>query len=154
MAGNLPIPAALLYGASFQTIDLAEVELLAKAGSNGVATVTSTYLQQGQYWRIERMVVVGNSANECVVYCYQGDTPLAQRQRDGTPLPPGIVGVSEYPNFLTILPTSCLTVEITGANPGDVFYVTPFYQLVQKKTGSASLWRSSSFPRSCCYRVT
>lgn len=129
---GLPMPVALTRGISFRTIDYTETEMIATAVAGGVATAQFDYLQQGQYWRIERLTVLGNSSNECTVYVYQGDTPIAQRQRDGTPLPPGIVGVSEYPSYLTILPTSCLTVVISGANEGDVFNVTPQYQLVQK----------------------
>lgn len=132
---TLPMPAALTQGVTFRTIDYAEIELTATANGAGVATASSDYLQQGQYWRIERLVVNGDSANECTVFVYQGDTALAQRQRDGTPLPPGIIGVSEYPAFLTILPTSCLTVEVTGASQGDVFAIAAQYQLVQKIIG-------------------
>lgn len=136
MGSKLPVPAALTRGITFSVIDFAEAELQAVADAAGVATITWPYLQQGQYWRIERLVVTGDSANECAVFVYQGDDPtLPQRQRDGTPLPPGIIGVSEYPAYLTILPTSCLTVQITGAAQGDVFSVTPQYQLVQKILG-------------------
>lgn len=131
----LPVPAALTRGVTFQIIDYGEAELQAIADATGTATITWPYLQQGQYWRIERLVVAGNSSAECFVFVYQGDTVLPQRQRDGTPLPPGIIGVSEYPAYLTILPTSCLTVQITGASKGDVFSVTPQYQLVQKIIG-------------------
>jgi hypothetical protein len=133
--GSLPVPAALTKGVSLAVIDYTEKEGLATAGADGTATVSYDQLQQGQYWRVERIVVVGNSANECTVFVYQGDDPISQRQRDGTPLPPGIVGVSEYPSYLTILPTSCLTVVVAGANQGDVFNVTAQYQVVQKITG-------------------
>lgn len=132
---GLPVPAALTKGVSLAVIDYTEKEQIATATAEGVATAQYDYLQQGQYWRVERLVVVGDSANECTVYVYQGDQPISQRQRDGTPLPPGIVGVSEYPSYLTILPTSCLTVVVTGASKGDVFNVTAQYQLVQKIIG-------------------
>jgi len=49
-------------------------------------------------------------------------------------LPPGYVAVSEYPSFLTILPTYCLMAQVTGANEGDTFCVVATYQLVQKLT--------------------
>lgn len=130
--GGLPVPAALTRGVSWRIIDYTETENQAAADSGGIATAQYDYLQQGQLWRVERICVQGNSANQCTVFVYQGDTAIPQRQRDGTPLPPGIVGVSEYPAYLTILPTQCLTVVITGAHPGDVFNVTAQYQLVQK----------------------
>jgi hypothetical protein len=133
--GGLPVPAALTRGMSLRVIDYTEKEMIATAGAGGIATAQYDYLQQGHYWRIERICVLGDSANQCTVFVYQGDQPISQRQRDGTPLPPGIVGVSEYPSFLTILPTSCLTVVVSGANECDVFNVTAQLQVVQKVTG-------------------
>jgi len=135
VASSLPVPAALTRGITLQVIDYAEQERTATAAADGIATITWDYLQQGQYWRLERLAVVGNHTAECTVGVYQGDTPIAQRQRDGTPLPPGIIGVSEYPSFLTILPTSCLTVVVTGAAPGNVFTCAAQFQLVQKIIG-------------------
>lgn len=130
-----PIPAALTQGVSFRTIDYAEKEESGQANAQGVATMQFDQLQQGHYWRVERIVVASGSANQCTVFVYQGADPILQRQRDGTPLPPGIIGVSEYPSYLTILPTSLLMVQITGAAAGDQFFATATYQLVEKILG-------------------
>lgn len=135
MGTRLPVPAALTQGVSFRTIDYAEKELPGKANAQGIASILWDQLQQGHYWRVERLVVASESANECTVFVYQGDQALIQRQRDGTPLPPGLIAVAEYPCYLTILPTSLLMVQITGAAAGDLFFATAQYQLVEKIFG-------------------
>src|ERR1700730_14180525 len=132
---GLPVPAALTRGVSLRVIDYFEKEKQVQAAARGIATCQCDYLQQSHYWRVERIVVAGNSPNLCTVFVYQGDNPIPQRQRDGTPLPSGIVGVSEYPSYLTILPTSCLMVVITGANVNDEFTVTAQAQQVEKIFG-------------------
>jgi|HubBroStandDraft_4_1064222.scaffolds.fasta_scaffold01801_12 hypothetical protein len=132
--GNLPVPAALTRGVTLQVIDYNEVELILTAGSDGIAQDETDQLQQNQYMRIERIVVTTSSQNTVEVTIYQGDNPIPQRGRDWTILPPGYVAVSEYPSFLTILPTYCLMAQVTGANEGDTFCVVATYQLVQKLT--------------------
>lgn len=135
---QLPTPASLLHGVSFRTIDFDEKELIVKANAQGLASAEFDQLQQGHYWRVERIVVASESANSTTVFVYQGNDPSLQRQRDGTPLPSGLIAVAEYPSYLTIRPTSMLMVQITGANANDIFTVSAQYQLVEKVSGQWS----------------
>lgn len=140
---GVPTPSALIHGAAFQTVDFSETELQLKADATGTAfgygaKHSGGQLSTGEWLRIERIVITSNSANDCECGFYLGDDdpPLMQRIRDWTPLPAGDVGVSEYPSYLTIYPGRSLAVNITGANPNDLFFISYAWQLVQKVTGS------------------
>jgi len=122
-------------GVTLQVIDYTEQETIATASAAGIALASYDQVDSLQWWRVERIVVNGSSAKTCEVTVYQGQAAIAQRARDWSPMPPGFVAIAEYPNFLTILPGSCLTVEITGANSGDTFNITAQYQVVQKIAG-------------------
>lgn len=135
---GLPVPSQLTKGTSFATVDLDEREQSATADATGTALLQFPYVQTGQWWRIERIVVASGSGRLTSAVVYQGDTALRQRERDGTPLPPGAVVPAEYPSYLTILPTSCLLIGITGADSGDQFWASAQYQVVQKITGQWS----------------
>jgi hypothetical protein len=140
MTYPIPTPAALTQGVSLRVADYSELELIATADDTGVASVSTDQLQQSQILRVERIVVTGDSENECLLGVYTGDgsgSILPQRIRDWTPLPPSTIGVAEYPQFLTITPTYCLTIYIEGANEGDVFTAAVQYQLVLKIVGKA-----------------
>jgi acetyl esterase/lipase len=119
-------------GVALQVIDYPELELIATANAQGVAYVASDPIDPAQLWRVERIVVNGDSANTCEVTVYQNYTVTPQRARDWSPIPPGFVAIAEYPSFLTILAGSCVALNITGANPGDLFNITVQYQLVAK----------------------
>lgn len=148
MTSTLPVPASLSGGVSFRTVDIDKLRLTATADATGTAVASGatqgpdTVMQQGQWMRIERIVITGNSLNGCEAGFYEGDAGelLLQNIEDWTPLPSGDVGVSEYPSFLTIRPTRCLTVQITGANKGENFFVSATYQLCVKAPGP---WPSS-----------
>lgn len=129
----IPYPAVLRAGYELRVIDYAELELAGDAAADGTAVLSSDYVQQGYLLRAERICVTGTSSRLTQITVLVGDdTSRPARYRDGTPFPPGQVAVSEYPSFLTVLPTLCLTLLIDGASPGDSFGATVQYQLVQK----------------------
>lgn len=133
--GGLPVPAAITRGVRLRIIDLGVTELQVTAGPDGTGQASTTTLQQGMWLRIERIVVLGDSLNTAEITVYEGDdTTRPQRGRDWTQLPPGYVAVAEYPAFLTINPTLCATIAVTGAADGDIFYASVQYQLVAKVT--------------------
>lgn len=119
-------------GVALQVIDYTELEVIATANAAGVAFAAYDQVDALQWWRVERIIVNGNSAKPCEVTVYQGQTVTPQRARDWSPLPVGFVAIAEYPNFLTILPGSALSLNITGAAAGDAFYICAQYQLVTK----------------------
>lgn len=123
-------------GVELQVIDYPEAELVATANAQGVAYAAFDPIDPAQLWRVERIVVNGDSANTCEVTVYQNYTVTPQRARDWSPIPPGFVAIAEYPSFLTILAGSCLMLNIIGANPGDVFNIAAQYQLVSKVSAS------------------
>lgn len=136
MSYPIPVPAALTQGVSLRVADYSELELLATAGADGTATVSTDPLQQSQILRVERIVVTSDSLNNCQLGIYTGDgSILPQRIRDTTGLPAQSMAIAEYPQFLTITPTSCLTVYVTGGSEGDVFTAAVQYQLVLKIIG-------------------
>jgi len=122
-------------GVALQVIDYTEQEIIATANAVGVALASYDQVDSLSWWRVERIVASGTSANTCELAAYQGQSVLPQRIRDWTPLPPGFIAVAEYPSYLTILPGSCLTINVTGAAPGDTFYIIAQYQVVQKIGG-------------------
>jgi hypothetical protein len=124
-------------GIGWHVTDYTEVELVAKANAAGLAQASGDYIQGGQWWRVERIVISSASANSCLATVYVGPDLLPQRARDWTPLPPGFNAIAEYPSFLTVQPASCLTFGITGAAPADVFNITVQYQLVAKTRSAA-----------------
>jgi hypothetical protein len=130
---GIPVPAALSKAVDLQIIDIDEVEIQLTANSEGTDEESTDYLQQGQWWRIERAVITSQSQNLVQITLYQGDdTTMPQRARDWAQIPAGQSAVAEYPNYLTILPTRCLTVAMQGANEGDNVFAAVTYQLVQK----------------------
>lgn len=132
-----PAPAVLRRGVQLQVVDYNEKELTLKADATGTATASTDYLAAGRYWRVERIIVISGSAStSCLLTVYRNDTPRVQRGRDWTPLPPGDVAVAEYPSFLNVYPTECLTLQVTGANPGDTFAAAVQYQDVYKMLGT------------------
>lgn len=137
-----PAPAVLRRGVQLQVVDFNEKELTLTAPAGGPpgsasASASTDYLAAGRYWRVERIVVVsGSAATSCLLTVYRNDTPRVQRGRDWTPLPPGDVAVAEYPSFLNVYPTECLTLQVTGCNPGDTFAAAVQYQDVYKMLGT------------------
>lgn len=123
-------------GVALQVIDYTEQEIIATADATGTAFAAYDQIDSSQLWRVERIVVNGTSAAPSEVTVYQGSTVIPQRARDWSPLPVGFVAIAEYPSYLTILAGSCLALNITGANPGDAFYIVAQYQLVARVPAS------------------
>lgn len=139
---NIPSPAALSVGYGLRVISYDEEELQGVADSTGTVLLQSGYLAQDKLLRIERISVVGNSANTRNIGVYAGDNPIPQRRRDGTIWPAGFDAIAEYPSYLTIKPTLCLLIEVTGCVPGDSVNATYQFQLIQRVLGQ-SQWPSS-----------
>lgn len=135
-------PAVLSVGFGLRIIDFEDKELTGQADVTGTCLLQTDQLASDHYMRVERIVVQGPSANTCIVTVYVGDRQIPQRGRDWTPLPPGAIGVSEYPSYLTVKPTTLLTIAITGAVPNDRFFASVQFQLVQKVLGQGR-WPSS-----------
>ena len=143
MASNRPTPAVLSRGYGLRVIDYSDSELSGQADATGTCALYTDYLPQERLMRVERITVTGDSANYCTITVMVGDDPArTARTRDFTPFPPGDVAVAEYPSYLTVKPTLCLLVLITGANEGDQFDATVQYQLVEKVLGQVN-WPSS-----------
>lgn len=135
----MPLPVAIQRSAGvvLQEIDYPVEDMQAKANAAGVATVIYETVDPAEIWRVERIIVQHNSAKQLTVTVYVGTgSPIAIQGRDWTPLPPGVVGVAEYPRYLTIPGGSGLTIQATGANSGDVVTVSVQYALVQRVPGS------------------
>lgn len=140
---SVPAPAVLTRGYGLRVIDYTGVELQAVADATGSAVLATDYLPQDHLLRVERMTIAGNSANLCTIVVYEGDDVTRMiRARDFTYFPPGSLAVAEYPSYLNIGPTLCLSISVTAANPGDQFAAYVQYQLVQKVLGQAN-WPSS-----------
>lgn len=143
--GGVPAPAVLQHGYGLRVIDYTDVELEGAADATGLAWLQTSPLAWNYYMRVERMTIVPygtNSVNECEIGVYVGDQLIPQRGRDWTPFPAGTVAVSEYPSYLTVRPTYQLSIAISGAAPGDIFFAAVQYQLVEKVLGQAN-WPSS-----------
>jgi hypothetical protein len=141
----IPVPAVYSKGMGLRVLNYDELELTGSAGQDGTAILQTDILASDQLLRIERIVVYGDSASLCDVTVYNGDdspAPAPQRARDGTQLPSGYLAVAEYASFLNVAAGNCLTVEVTGANPGDQFYAAVQFQLCQRVIGQAQ-WPSS-----------
>lgn len=146
MAVDQPTPAVYDRGLGLRTLAYDISELIATVGVGA----TSCELQMdpvspGHVLRVERILVLGNSANTVSVEVFEGDdTTRPIRSRDWTPLPPGARGVAEYPQHLTIRETNPLTILVTGANAGDIFQAAIQWQLCVKTLGQR-LAASSGF---------
>ena len=126
--------AVALGGVMLQTIDFIVAQLVGTADSKGVITLVPTDPVPGdQYWRIERITVTpalaGSESVECGVY---GGSPGPLTVRDWVDLPAGTIGVAEYPQPITIESTTLLTIQITGAQPGDSAVAIVQYAVVQR----------------------
>lgn len=136
----MPLPVAIQRSAGvvLQEIDYPVQDAQAKADATGTATVTYGQVDPTEIWRVERIVVQHNSTKQLAVTVYVGaGTPSTIQGRDWTPLPPGVVGVAEYPRYLTVPGGAGLTVQATGANAGDVITVSTQYALVQRVPGGS-----------------
>ena len=135
----LPRALALSSGVGLQVIDYQIRPAQAKADATGTALVAYDIIDPDYLWRVERLVVEHNSANQLAIGVYGGSgAPQVTDLRDWTPLPTGFIGVAEYPQPMTILGGSFLSIQATGANPGDVLTVSAQWALVQRVSGSSS----------------
>lgn len=123
MTVTTPTPAVLSKGAGLRVIDYAVDELPAcQASAEGLASVTSGYVDTDKLWRIERITVAPGPANSATlgqIAVYASDDMTPQRGRDWTPYTANNYAVSEYPSYLTIKPGIAITIAIVGVAPGD-----------------------------------
>lgn len=132
----LPRALALSSGVGLQVIDYQVVPAQAKADANGIALVSYGIIDPDYLWRVERLVVQHNSTNQLTVGVYGGNgAPQVTDLRDWTPIPSGFIGVAEYPQLMTVLGGSFLSVQATGAHPGDILTVSAQWTLVQRVAG-------------------
>jgi hypothetical protein len=132
--GWLPTAIAQTSGVGLQDVDYVVDPQNVKAASGGTATVTYDQVEQGYYWRVERIVVTTTSTAQTTVSVYVGDvSPI--NLRDSTPLPVGFSAVAEYPAFLTVPGGQELQIVVSGGATGDAVTATVQYRLVQRIAG-------------------
>jgi hypothetical protein len=135
----LPRAIQQTQGVALQVVDYAFWDDNGVAGSSGTVTLTADPIDSLQLWRVERIVVQVNSTNQttCTVYGGNG-TPIAIQARDWTPIPAGFVAVAEYPQPMTILGATSMTIQVTGCTAGDTVTTSVQYALVQRVPAGSS----------------
>ena len=136
----LPRATALSTGVALAVVDFQVLPAQAKAGADGTALVAYGVIDPSYLWRVERIVVQHSSTSPNVAATVYGGsgTPQDTDFRDWTPIPPGFKAVAEYPQPMTVLGGSFLSVQATGMNPGDTLTVSAQWALVQRVPAGSS----------------
>lgn len=138
----MALPRALQTqsGVALQVIDYQVLPQTAKADANGTALVQYGVIDPSYLWRVERLVVQHTSTNGGVAATVYGGSgaPAANDFRDWTPIPAGFKAVAEYPQPMTVLGGSFLSVQATGMNQNDVLTVSAQWALVQRVPAGGS----------------
>jgi hypothetical protein len=134
MPSPLPVAVAHSAGVELAVIDYATAPGSATADATGTATITFDEVDQGELWRVERIVITANSAQTLNAAVYAG-YPSPGNLRDFTQIPPGWSAIAEYPALLTIPATVALQITTTGAAQGDTVTASVQYQRVQRAAG-------------------
>lgn len=135
----LPRPVALQGdggGVRLQVVDQDVVELVTEpAPASGVAVVMTDPVEQGYYWRVERLVVSADQGYpDCSVYCASPQpSPPEITLRDYTRF--GSRQVAEYARPLLVKPSTGVIVRWTGLPQGARAAVSIQYQLVVRMGG-------------------
>jgi hypothetical protein len=136
---RLPRAVALSAGVQLQTVDFVVVQLVGTATAAGIITLSPPDpVDPDQFWRIERISVTPHIAGVETIQCgvYGGD-PSPFTIRDWVDLPAGTIGIAEYPQPMTILSSTLLTLQITGAAAGDTAAAVVQYAVVQRVSGGS-----------------
>ena len=131
----LPVALQLSQGVALQVVDYQVQPLTGKLDATGSLVLSYDTIDPTQLWRVERVVVQHASAKQLTCTVYGGNdprTPQARDVRDWTPIPSGFIAVAEYPQPMTVLGGSFLSVQLTGGNQNDTVVVSAQWALVQR----------------------
>jgi hypothetical protein len=128
MSYPLPVAVGQSTGVALQVVDYTSAQTQATATGSTVE-LEFDQVESGYLWRVERVVITTTSAGQLHAAVYAG-YPSPGNLRDATPIPAGLSGIAEYPVYLTVPSGVALTVQASGAAPGDVVTVHVQYQLV------------------------
>jgi hypothetical protein len=122
---------ALSQGVGLQVVDYVVSSMSGAADATGTILIEWPQIPGGQLWRVERIMAVPTTNQTVEIGVYGGSTTPGALL-DWGQLAAGTFGVAEYPQPVTVQSNSSLTVQVTGAESGDLLTVNVQYALVQK----------------------